>query len=298
MTLGSFSKSLRNADPLRRVPRTVGLQPFYSRLHSLSLAGLNLDGAGAGVEDSSEQVSLIYIARHPFFADTTPVVFDVGANVGQYSQRAVELLGDRMVLHAFEPSPAAFAELSKKLGRVPKVQLHRMALGDAAGQATLFADRPGSDIGSLFKGGFEHWDVEIEPRETIEVVRLEDICRELGVSHIGLLKLDVEGGEFAALCGAESLIENAAIDLIQFEFGVAAMGARTFFRDLYGLLNPRYRVHRIVRNGLSPIDHYDPGRCEIFTTSSNYLAVSRRLQLPLRVDAIGSPKRRARSRSV
>jgi hypothetical protein len=81
-------------------------------------------------------------------------------------------------------------------------------------------------------------------------------------------------------------LENHAIDLIQFEFGVASMGPRVFFRDLYKLLDPHFRIHRIVRSGLAPIDHYDATRCEIFTTASNYLAVSRKLELPLRVRAI------------
>lgn len=267
---------------LDRIPRTVRLQPLYLRMQSLSLAGLNLDGAGADTTSSGEEIALLYLARHPHFTD--PIVFDVGAHVGAYSRRATALVGDRMTLHAFEPSAAAFERLSENIGGRPNVTLHRKALGESAGPARLFEDRPGSDIASLFAGAYDYWEQapQIEPRETVEVARLDDVCRELEISHISLLKLDVEGGELGALRGGSDLIEDRAIDLIQFEFGVAAMGPRIFFRDLYDLLKPHYRVHRILQNGLAPIDRYDPLRCEVFSTSSNYLAVARDLELPRR----------------
>jgi len=266
---------------LDRIPRTVALQPLYLRMQSVSLAGMNLDGAGAVSQSSGEEVALLYLARH--LRVTEPVVFDVGAHVGAYSARAIELVGEGMVLHAFEPSAASFTKLRQNLGGLASVRLHHKALGDVRGEAPLFEDRPGSDIASLFAGAYSYWEQgpNIAARETVQVARLDEVCAELGISRINLLKLDVEGSELAALRGGAHLIRNRAIDLIQFEFGVAAMGPRVFFRDLYELLNPHYRLHRIVHNGLAPIDRYDPVRCEVFSTSSNYLAVSRDVAVPI-----------------
>lgn len=281
---------------LRHVPRHARLQPVYQRLHTLALAGMNLD-AGASIHESSEANSLAYLACHPAFEDRVPVVFDVGANVGNYVERAISALGDRMQLFAFEPSASAFDELARRFRAVPNVRLFRKALGESAAEAPLYSDRPGSEISSLFKGGFEHWELDIQRRETVEVARLDDVCAELRIAHIDLLKLDVEGGELPALRGAGALLQSRAIDLIQFEFGTAAMGPRVFFRDIYELLTPHYRVHRLVGDGLAPIDTYDTARCEIFTTASNYLGVSRDLNLPLRPPcATAAPNRRRRSR--
>lgn len=269
------------ATVLRRIPRCTVLQPLYQKLHTVALAGMNLD-VGSSVEDSGETNSLAYLAHHPNFAGSVPVIFDVGANVGTFAQRAVELLGERMVLHAFEPSAHAFEELRRAVGTLPQICLHRKALAETAGEAPLFSNRPGSEIGSLFTGAFDHWDLDIQHRETVALARLDDTCRDLGVDRISLLKLDVEGGELAVLRGASALIESRSIDLIQFEFGTAAMGPRVFFRDLYDVLNPHYQIHRIVRDGLAPIPRYDTARCEIFTTASNYLAVSRDLDVQRR----------------
>jgi FkbM family methyltransferase len=271
----------RFAGLLDRVPRTVRLQPLHLRLQSLSLAGMNLDGAGSDTQASGEQVTLLYLARH--LRLTEPIVFDVGAHAGAYSLCALDIIGDRMTLHAFEPSAAAFARLSTNVGHRRGVQLHQKALDESAGHASLFADRPGSDVANLFTSAHDYWEQasEIQPQEAVEVARLDDVCRELGVSRLSLLKLDAEGRELGALRGGATLIRDRAIDLIQFEFGVAAMGPRGFFCDLYELLNPHYRVYRILQNGLAPIDRYDPVRCEVFSTSSNYLAVSRDLEVPL-----------------
>lgn len=278
---------------LRRVPRTARLQPLYHRLHTLALTGMNLDFGGR-FESSGEETTLAYVARHPHFADQTPVVFDVGANVGLYTQGAIAMLGERMELHAFEPSAEAFGLLTENVGDCPQVHLHHAALGDTTGEAALFSDRPGSDMSSLFVGGFDHWALDVQPRETTKVTRLDTICDELSIEHISLLKLDVEGGELAALKGAGALLDVQAIDLVQFEFGIAAMGPRVLFRDLYNILNPHYRIHRIVEDGLVPHDDYDPKRCEIFT-AGNYLAVSREFDLPLRVSRLPRPRRFTRN---
>jgi Methyltransferase FkbM domain len=86
---------------------------------------------------------------------------------------------------------------------------------------------------------------------------------------IHLLKLDVEGSEIDILRGADELLENGGIDFLQFEFGGCNIDSRTYFRDFYDLLSPRFRIFRIVTDGLRAVDEYrEIG--EIFTTT-NYL---------------------------
>ena len=69
------------------------------------------------------------------------------------------------------------------------------------------------------------------------------------------------------------MIAEKRIDFIQFEFGGANVDSRTYFRDFFHLLKPDFRLYRIVRNGLQPIDHYYEG-LEQFNTI-NYLAAKR-----------------------
>ncbi len=59
---------------------------------------------------------------HELLADvSTPIVFDVGANVGQSVAVFREALPDS-ILHAFEPGPEAFAELEANTRRLGNLQ--------------------------------------------------------------------------------------------------------------------------------------------------------------------------------
>ena len=64
-------------------------------------------------------------------------------------------------------------------------------------------------------------------------------------------------------------MERGGIGFIQVEFGGCHIDSRTYFHDFYELLTPRYRIYRIVTDGLRPLTAYRE-ISEIFTTT-NYM---------------------------
>jgi FkbM family methyltransferase len=251
----------------RRVLGRRRLQPLFAIMHRVALRGMNF---GPSFPSESGELDVVDIAaRHA--GARRPVIFDVGANVGVYARAVLARLDGRADLYCFEPSPQAFDELGRSVGE--RAQLFKLALGNRNCRASLYFDEPGSPISSLFERHL-HPGKQAPNFETVEVRRLDDVCREAGIQHIDLLKLDVEGNELNVLIGAGALLSGRAIDVIQFEFGGCNIDSRTFFRDFFQLLTPGYRIHRIVQNGLVPVAQYSE-ESEIFVTV-NYVAIRNR----------------------
>ena len=261
----------------RQLAGRAALQPLFQALHRLALIGMNYGMASWDVGDSGEKLVIRYLAKH-VGNDVQPVVFDVGANIGDFSSAMLSVFGERVRLYTFEPSGAAFAKMSQKLAGYKNVRLSNFGLGEHNETAVLHTDRPGSEYGSLYVRRIEHIGVTINTCEAIEIRRIDNFCQQEGIEHIDLLKLDVEGNEFNVLRGGESLLKRKAIDLIQFELGRASVDARVFFKDFFYLLRPSYRIYRVLQNNIVEIDNYRE-EYEIFLTT-NYLAVSRDIVLP------------------
>ncbi|GHV56141.1 hypothetical protein AGMMS49579_20380 [Spirochaetia bacterium] len=56
--------------------------------------------------------------------------------------------------------------------------------------------------------------------------------------------------------GAKHMIQSGNIDFIQFEFGGCNIDSRTYFQDFFYALKDRYRIYRIIRDGLFEIKAY------------------------------------------
>jgi len=191
------------------------------------------------------------------------VVFDVGANIGEYSKMVREH-APQAVIHAFEPHPASFAALQRAASTTGIIP-HQIALGDTQGEIELFdyADEAGSQHASVFRQVIE--EVHRRPAESCKVrmETLDAITAELGISRIGLLKIDTEGNDLAVLKGARKLLDAGAIDVIQFEFNSMNVISRVFMRDFFALL-PGYRLHRLLPDDAIEFHDYDPVFMEVF----------------------------------
>lgn len=236
-------------------------------MHRLALIG---SGFGPGQTWETGEIRVLTMLARAW-GETPLIIFDVGANAGQWATEAIKVF-QLAEMHCFEPSPRALAELTVAVSH-PALQLHPFAFGDREGEALLFSDEPGSQLSSLYQRQLEHVGHHFEVETTVPVRRIDSFCAEAGISHIDLLKLDVEGGELSALNGAGGMLRDGSVEAIQFEFGTTTE-AKVFFKDLFFLLNPHYRLYRIVRGGLVPIREYLE-RHEIFLPT-NYLCISRR----------------------
>jgi FkbM family methyltransferase len=231
-------------------------------------------GSGSDVAVSGERAVFNLLRKH---VRPPLVVFDVGANQGQFLDMAlVSLQGIDATIHCFEPAQATFAMLTQGRNSGGRVVFNNAAVGRAAGEAILWYDREGAGSASLTRRDLDHFGIRFDKSETVRVLALDDYAAEQGLDRIDLLKMDIEGHELDALAGADGLLRRRAIGMVLFEFGGCNMDSRTFFRDYWKLLTQSGMcLYRLTPGGyLSPIPAYNEALEQFRTT--NFLAVTER----------------------
>jgi FkbM family methyltransferase len=178
----------------------------------------------------------------------SPVVFDVGANRGDWSAHVMQVNPSARIC-AFEPHPETFRRLRQNL---PAIDAHNVALGARHGSLRLFdyADRSGSSHATLVDGAIEDVHRQRTNSFDVAVTTIDDFCREQSISGIDLLKIDTEGYELHVLKGAEGALKARRIKAVQFEISQIHALTHTFVQDILDVIGPAFRVFRILPRGL------------------------------------------------
>lgn len=224
----------------------------------MALRGMGIDNW----EDPYISGEISFLKR---FARAIPaaVVFDVGANVGQYAELVKPIL-PASKLYSFEPHPESFKELSK-LAASRGFQARPVALSDESGEARRFDHKSvarGSEHATLFRDVIEVSYDDESPSWGIEVTTLDQFVREEGIDRIDLLKIDVEGAEMKVLAGARDTLAEGRIAVIQFEYTAANVVTRLFMRDYVDVLSD-YTLYRLLPDGLASLQTYNTAVFEI-----------------------------------
>ena len=133
------------------------------------------------------------------------VLFDVGANAGQYAS-TMRALGFEGRIVSFEPSSEAYSLLAEAARRDPGWETVQCALGERSGSATLHISR-NSQSSSLLPMLPSHLAADPASAyvtdETVELATLaQQIDDHLRPSERLFVKIDTQGSELEVLRGA------------------------------------------------------------------------------------------------
>jgi FkbM family methyltransferase len=120
-----------------------------------------------------------------FDLDEHSVVLDAGAYDGEWSEGISQRYGSK--IYAFEPDPTSLRRLGERVGDLENVVVLNYGLAGSDQVVTLALDGPGSSVSN--RPGF-FGSAEVQLRDIVTVLD------ELGIQHVDLLKINIEGGEF------------------------------------------------------------------------------------------------------
>ena len=229
-------------------------------------------GSGALVSTSGERAIFDIIRQR---TEPPYCIFDVGSNKGQYLRLVHEnMIGSNYSVHCFEPGRESFRQLVESSKGNEHTKLNNIALGNSKGGGVLHYDGVGSGLASLTKRRLDHFSIDFSKEESVELNTVDDYCSENGISHVHLLKIDVEGHELDVLTGAQQMFAAKSIDMATFEFGGCNIDTRTFFQDFwYFFKEVNFNVFRITSSGyLQHLESYSEIYEQFRTT--NFVAES------------------------
>lgn len=172
---------------------------------------------------------------------STVYSFGVGDNIAW----ELELIARfRVTVHAFDPTPGSVAWIAGQ--QLPDAfEFHPIGLGTHDGRARFRLPEAGR-----FNYVPHHEGLDMPAGSTVEcpVRTLETLMNDRGHARIDVLKLDIEGGEYAVL--EEVIAVRPDQLLIEFHHNMPTIGFERTLAALEGLRAAGYRVFDISRRGL------------------------------------------------
>src|ERR1017187_4572149 len=185
-------------------------------------------GAGSGGDLESEVNAALSLIHRP-----EPVIFDVGANVGLWSE-LFSAANPAARLLMFEPSPECRKEIANRPS-LRNASVIPAAVGAQAGRAFLFFSEPTDQSASLYRREDAFFQDRTYSQIEVDTVTIDDVIKAQLIEFVDFLKMDIEGHELFALHGAKDALSERRIGAMLFEFGSGNINSQTFFHQFWDL---------------------------------------------------------------
>lgn len=219
---------------------------------SFAAFGYTIRDVGRGVGG----VDLLHDARVLLDDVAEPILFDVGANIGQTALAMLTAFRSPRIL-AFEPSPSTVEVLRQAVSGRPNVTVEALALGDTKGFLPFHVIQECSVNDSLLAPTGNAGGKTIR----VQTETIDEYCHRRGIESIDLLKIDAQGYDLRVLKGARRMLDARRVRLYSCEAifqqmyeGQATLQDLLSFADEVGYKLMGFYEQTYVKNQLFYLD--------------------------------------------
>lgn len=149
------------------------------------------------------------LKKQNFYPET---IYDIGANKGNWTKECLQYFSDA-TYYLFEPQQNLKKDIIEVMGDNKKYKLFSLGVGNVNGILNFtIHDRDDSCTFSYTKEEAKEQGLR---QEEIPIVRLEDFIKEKQLKRPNILKIDAEGLDLQVLRGAESLLKDCEVIMVE-----------------------------------------------------------------------------------
>lgn len=126
------------------------------------------------------------------------VVIDAGAQIGSFTVRASQMVGESGRVYAFEPAAHSYAYLLMNTEKLKNVQIFQKPLWSSKTDGVSFFYNPKQ---------YSVTRLNLEQKITLDNIPTTTLDDEIA-GKVDFMKIDVEGSEFEVLKGAKRILET------------------------------------------------------------------------------------------
>lgn len=189
----------------------------------------------------------------PMLSDN-PIIIDVGANKGEWSDVVMRMIPDCHVVF-IEPNKVLIHYLMMKYDyNENHITYLNMAAYRKAGKTIpfyYFTNR-NSGLSSIYNN--HEWDYLPKQFGKIGTTTIDQYCGQLGVDHVDFIKIDVEGAELDVMMGMLQTLKEKKVKFIQVEYSSHYQLANATFREIFYIVSAAgYNVYLYVNGIFEPV---------------------------------------------
>lgn len=155
-----------------------------------------------------------YYDMRKFVNSKKPMLFDVGANLGQTVKDFNEAF-TKATIHSFEPTLESFQTLKQKTSHIKDLHLWNYAVGSSE-KEMYFNQYELSNTNSFFNI-HENQSPKLKKKALVKTITIDNFIEQHQIKFIDVLKTDTEGFELEVLKGATNTIKNSKIGMLLLE---------------------------------------------------------------------------------
>ncbi|OGW69838.1 MAG: hypothetical protein A2036_01350 [Omnitrophica bacterium GWA2_50_21] len=148
-------------------------------------------------------------------------IVDVGAAKGEVAREYRKRFKSTMI-YCVEPFDASYRTLVRNVASDSRIKTRQLAISDKVGVAELYSNECAAtnSLHKVDKNASHYWAPELlmaKGVNRIQTTTIDAFCESENISRIDILKMDIQGGEIAALSGARKMAADDRILMIYTE---------------------------------------------------------------------------------